>query len=271
MNEMFFSGRLRFVSVILLPALALLTVPSAHGAALNLVKSWPDISTASTDINNVFVNTDSDHVWQMTIDGSAASNLVTQNVQWFPGDVNHIVCASNVLNSACSANSTAYTLLAYFDAAGNFTTGSVTSDGYIDGDPATAGYQPNNALANNGSVLDATITEFGFVGTAGTTAYDQLKLEFRLALDNTTADFNQIFGAGTKGGVIWNGRVQTGQVNGNWAQSDFAHAFGCSGISGCGPATMDTFVPLPAAVWLFGSGLAGLFGFAFASRKSRSN
>lgn len=273
MNRKFIGKRFRLAVTILLSAPAFLIVPSAHGALIGITKGYPDINQASTDINNVFVNTDATHVWRMTINGSNATapntDLVTQNIQWFSGDVNHNVCASNVLNSSCTYSP--YTLIAYFDAAGNFTTGSVTVDGYIDGNTGSTGYQPDttHGLANTGSLLDATITKFGFSGTTGTTAYDNLQLDFLFLFDSTSADLNQLYGAGSGGGVIWNGRVQTGQVNGVWTQSAFATAFSCSGVIGCS-STMDTFVPIPAAVWLFGSGLAGLVGFSCASRRRRS-
>lgn len=266
MNRKILGGWLRPAIAVVLPALALMTPTAANSALIGVQKVYPDINQATTDINNVYVNTDATHVWQMTINGTATNNQTTQNVQWFLGDVNHTICETQ---AATCDSGTPYTLTAYFDADGNFTTGSITIDGYIDGSTAT-GYQVDVAhgLGNTGSILDATLTEFGFSGTAGTTSYDQLQLDFRFTLDNTLSDFNQLFGAGFHGGVLWNGRVQTGQVNQVWTQADFAHAFSCSGITGCN-ATMDTFVPLPAAVWLFGSGLLGLFGAGAYSRKAR--
>jgi hypothetical protein len=245
-------------------------VPSAHGALLGVQKGYPDFtSVSSTDINNVFDSPNNRYV--MTINGSAGTQLVGQTVQWFSGDVDHRVCPTNTVGSSCTA--TPYTLTAYFNTSGVFTGGNIAIDGYIDLDASTVanGYTVNPALPNTGSLLDATLTAFGFLGTAATTgtgSYDGLLLDFRFTLDNTSSDFNQMFGT-AGGGAIWNGRVQTGQVDRAWVQTDFAHAFSCTGATGCN-ATMDTFVPLPSAVWLFGSGLISLFGVGARLRKSHA-
>jgi len=248
-----------------------MVVSSAHGALIGVTPAWPTITTASTDVTYNFV-TGTGGV--MTINGTAASNLASQTIKFFSGDAAHNICASNIINSSCNpVTQTTYSLTANFDASGFFSGGTLNILGYVDGDTSTnTTYQPYGGLANSGTLLTANLTAIGFNGQSGTSAYDNLVLDFTYAL--TGGDFNLLYPGGD-GGLKWNGRVNTGGLatyGGNWdAQaSPFTKSFSCTGSSGC-VSTLNTYVPLPAAVWLFGSGLIGMFGFATRPRKRRAD
>jgi hypothetical protein len=266
MNCKFFGGWFRSAIITLLPTLALMVAPSAHAALIGVQPAWPDITTNSTDITYSFVTGTGG---TMTINGTAASNLAAQTVKFFNGDVAHNICASNVLNSSCNpATQTTYSLTANFNASGIFTGGTLSILGYVDGDTSSnTTYQPYAGLANSGTLLTANLTAFGFNGSAGTSIYDNLLLDFTGI--RTGGDF------GAFHGLKWNGHVNSSGLatyGGNWdlQAAPFTKSFSCTGASGC-LSTLDTFVPLPAAFWLFGSGLIGLFGVATRARKRRTD
>lgn len=66
-----------------------------------------------------------------------------------------------------------------------------------------------------------------------------------------------IYTGGTLVAGLTNGRLEGGFVSAT--SSDFSQAFTASNISG---TKIGPVVPVPAAVWLFGSGLLGLVGVA---------
>jgi hypothetical protein len=135
-----------------------------------------------------------------------------------------------------------YDLVATFDTSGNFTGGTLAVLGSSATDPTWGG--PN--------IISADLVEFGFsgVGTAGT---------FEFALDNITGDMSA-WGT-TGGGVIVSALGMTGAgISGLWDPlNNTDMSFFPNNFSGTA-FTIDTFVPVPAAAWLFGSALLGLFG-----------
>lgn len=265
-------GLLRSTIAISLIGLALMNSQAANAALIGVVPSYPDITTNSTDITYSFVTSVGG---TMTINGRLTADQVSQTIKLSAADVGNVrmICASNVVASACNpaVSLTSYSLIANFDANGTFTGGTLSVGGYVNGVYNYTGYQPQAGLANSGTLLTATLSAMGFNGSAGTAAYDHLALDFTLT--NTNGDLSHVV-SGFAGGLIWHGDVNTAGVatyGGNWdlQATPFKKSFSCTG-SACN-STLDTYVPVPAAVWLFGSALTGLFGFATrTTRKMRA-
>lgn len=251
----------RLFACLLVPGTLLATASPVHAALLGLVPTYPDITTNATDINYAYV---AGAGGTLTINGSAASNLVQQTIKFSVGDFAHYICAGTT--ASCNPNST-YSLTANFDVGGNFTGGSLSILGYVDASTAS-GYQAYAGLANTGTLLTANLTGFGFNGSSATSTYDNLVLEFGIAAYG--GDLFSAYGSGN--GLRWSGRVNSGGsavYGGNWdlQAAPMTQSFACTGTS-CA-STLNTFIPVPAAVWLFGSGLAGLMGIAARARKAR--
>ena len=267
--------RFRSTLSMLLPILAFVATQSAQGALLGPDPvGYPDI-TSSSIINYNYTGSGG----TLTITGNFSGNTSSQTIKMSAADIGSVrmVCASNVVASGCnpSVSKTTYSLSANFDASGNFLNGTVSVGGYVNGVTGYGGYQPYVGLANSGTLLTASLGALGFYAaptttihptSTTTTTYNQLKLVFTGAL--TGGDFNN--GSYGFGGVIWNGPVNSGGAPIS-TTTPFTQSFSsCSGSTGCAQPTLDTVVPLPAAAWLLGSGLAGLLGVAGRRRDVRA-
>jgi len=170
------------------------------------------------------------------------------------------------------AAATPYLLEAAFDAGGNFTGGSVRVDGFaIRPFFGSTVVHPSFAGFNSGTILTMNLTSFGFTGTpnGGGSGTDNITLEW--LGDITGGDLFDMGNMGT-GGVVgigsvdWNG----GSFGGAWdpGNTNDMSAF-LQSFSTCTDCDWDqnTFIPVPAAVWLFGSGLLGLIGISRRRRK----
>ncbi len=148
-------------------------------------------------------------------------------------------------------NGTSYTLTAEFGGDGIFDSGTVVITG------SSFGGHPDYSGPN---LLTANLTDFGFAGTGSAGV-------FEFTFDNATGDMSAF---GTQGGIIVSTFDLAGSgisagvqwdplANGNpsFFSTDFSGNVGSA----------DTFVPVPAAVWLFGSGLLGLMGLRRRDKK----
>ena len=130
-----------------------------------------------------------------------------------------------------------FDLSATIDDAGNLVGGTIAIGGTV----ASLGF-------NSGTLLTGTLTAFGFPD-AGSNPFEFL-------FDVTGGDAAALYGGGSvPAGVILSG---TG-FGGNFT-SDFDNLSSGTG-TGIAVANVGT-VPVPAALWLFGSGLLGLTGLA---------
>lgn len=280
MKCIFSRGRFRSAVAMLFYTSVLMAAPLAEAALIGISPSYPDITTNFSDIN---------YAWTpgtggvLTINGNSGSGAaqVSQSVKLFSADTTHSIYGCSTLGistTTCAtpnSPSSYYSLTANFNASGTFTGGTLTVLGYVDASSAS-GYQAydwNGAAAGGaptGTLLTANLTGFGFNGSYGTATYDNLVLDLSIAL--TGGDF---FTAGYTGnGLRWGGYVYSGSTAPYGASWDlqpapFTKSFSCGNGDTTKPcnATMDTYVPIPAAIWLFGSGLAGLLGFVKRSRK----
>lgn len=140
-----------------------------------------------------------------------------------------------------------YELIANFGLDGYFIDGTLS----VLGTTADPDYQ-------SGTLVTGDLIDFGFSGSG---QYGS----FEFIFDNVGGDMNAM---GHEGGVIvsitdmlngfspYSGAWDAAEINDPafW-QRDFS-----------GSANVDTFVPVPAAVWLFGSGLVALFSLVRVKR-----
>ena len=121
-------------------------------------------------------------------------------------------------------------------------TASIDNSGVLSGGTLTIGGTIPSLGVGPGSLLTGTLTSLGFP-TSG--SGDPLEFLF----DVTGGDLASFYG--TSGGIIL---TESGFIGG------FATDF--SNVPFTGVADTGTVVPVPAAAWLFGSGLLGLAGIA---------
>jgi len=131
------------------------------------------------------------------------------------------------IDSTCCG--TTFNLSATIDSAGIASGGSLTIGGTV----AALGF-------NSGTLLTGTLGSFGFPAAGG----DPLEFVF----DVTGGDAAGLFGA--QFGVVLTGTGLPPTL--------FSGGFN----SRAGQANAAAIIPIPAAVWLFGSGLLGLMGIA---------
>lgn len=222
-----------------------LTAISAQAASLQLVPGIPDITTSNSDVSYTY---SAGTGGNLTITGSLPGNTVGQTIRLVSGGPIYYVIP-NYPDPTYNLE-TGYQLHAAFDTSGHFVSGTVAVTGLVASNPANPNSSPLPGYSS-GTLLTANLTKFGFTGISG--SHDTLTLDFLMTLtggDLHAAGFSQ-------GGLIWSGGVSP-SFGGNWDplnnnsglafQRNFATCAGCT-------ATLDTFVPLPASVWLFLSGL----------------
>ena len=130
-----------------------------------------------------------------------------------------------------------FDLSATIDATGSLSGGSLSIGGTV----ASLGF-------NSGTLLTGTLTAFGFPDTGGD--------PFEFLFDVTGGDAAALYGGGSvPAGVILSGTGFGGDFGSNFDN--------LSSGTGTGTAVANVgTVPVPAALWLFGSGLLGLTGLA---------
>jgi hypothetical protein len=151
-----------------------------------------------------------------------------------------------------------YQLTADFDAVGNFVGGTVL----ISGDAG----QLDPGTWDGGTLLSSdTLTHFGFSGVGDSGTFEFLTGAFT----GDMAQFGDNFGAGIimstfdltiPGSGKGKNKTPPQPWSGVWDPLNDNDMSMFVGTSFSGTAIIDTFVPVPAAVWLFGSAL-GLLGW----------
>ena len=264
------SQRLRaplLISALSIPFAALLFSQAASAASLGLTATYPDLTTPGADLDYTFT------AYCLGDDGGATSGICgTDNGQ----NGNNKVTYDGALDTALSGglltitkvgnlNLTTdgsdlhiltggdYNLTANFDGTGTFTGGTLltTYAGIVTLNPGSGN---DVSGMTGGTALSGDLTASGFDGVDAVGILDFTFL-------NAGGDILGILPTiDPLGGVIANITTLAG-VSGAWDPNmDFQSSFSATGVN------VDTFVPVPAAVWLMGSGLLSLFGFKLRRR-----
>ena len=230
--------------------LFLLAAGNANAVLLGLIPDpYPDAKARNT-INYYYTN------------GNDSSGGFTMEIRGLVTGVDDGAGLHNVSGGCLGLG--CYTLDATFTSAGIFSMGTISLTG-------TAASSAR--LGNSGTFVNGTLTNFGWGGN------DESGL-FEFTYDLNSGDFvgdGTYWGPVTEGGTIidtrelaaganfvgiCNGDDQSGCYVGEWDVSGLMTGeFSTAQSPGpflSGATTSDTFVPVPAAVWLFGSAIGFL-------------
>jgi hypothetical protein len=230
-----FKPRLRLAALVFCTAVLLILGQAVNAAPLNLTPSYPDLASGGT------IDYDS---------GTGTFTLVDNNVMTLtppPGTGFEFIT-----DDVGSFGAASYSLVANF-VGGVFQNGTVTVTGKA--------YSGNTDWIS-GTIVQADLSAFGFSGVGQAVVF-----EFGMA--NVTGDMAAF---GSSGGIIAASfDLVDGSSNpiiGDWDPLDNNDpTYFLSDFSGTA-SSVDTFVPVPAAVWLFGSAILGLVGLARRKRVS---
>jgi hypothetical protein len=242
------------LSVTIVTLLLVLQLP-ANAATLDLTPAYPDLTTWSSSMAYDYTTSTPDLCFNVGGGPSSATGPcgTTSGNRDYSGAIAEdgtpgfglfsITGSTLSLNIDGSANlgvaGGSYSLTADFDENGGFTGGSIN----VLGTTSDPDFQ-------SGTLLTGNLFNFGFGGT------DAAGI-FEFEIDSLGGDMAAF---GNLGGVIAS-TFNLATYGGNWDPLlDNNPAFWQQSFTASG--NVDTFVPLPAAVWLFGSGLLGLAGFA---------
>jgi len=241
-------------------AVAIFGFQAAGAATLGVIIYQPDLSSPGATIDYAFV----DICTGTSNNGATGSGACgTTNGLNGPNKITYSTfdesLSSGTLTIAMSGNQTldaygtgldfitggSYSLVANFDGTGSFIDGTVTALG-----TASVSNDPN---FQSGTIVTGDLTDFGFGGTGSAGTLD-------FYFDNVGGDFAPFYG-GYAGIVVTTTSLTP--ATGNWDTGglDFQADFSASS------ANVNTVVPIPAAAWLFGSGLLGLAGMARRRRR----
>lgn len=250
--------------------LALGAGQGAQAAPINLTPSYPDLTTFGATLNYTYVavcqNSSGSSIgscgsggrtiarWDLTYGRLTISGNVAQALNETGSG---LVGVTDVNGSSSNYN---LAVVLGFNSTGTALSGILAMDPWSGDTTYNSALSAFGTVAGNPNFQSGTIvtgtpvnaTTYGYLypfgysgtGTAGT---------FEFVFNNIGGDFAAYAGPGAYGGIIVSTTNLTGAAGG-WdaAGIDFwktAHS---------GTANVDTFVPVPGAVWLFGSALAGL-------------
>jgi hypothetical protein len=233
--------------------LILTFVSGSNAASLGLVTGYPDITALSADVVYAF-----DAQCFMTGQTSGSSGTCGTGPYGGPLDeasssgtltVTDTSLAVRPDNSNLSpVSGGSYTLTALFSGAGIFQSGTVSSTG--------TALDPSAIFDDfrSGTLVTGDLSELGFGGS------DQAGI-IEFSFNNIGGDLGTL-ASGDNGGIIISFFNMSPTWAGDWDPSlNNNPAFWQRSFTASN-ASVDTFIPVPAAVWLFGSGLLGFAGIA---------
>lgn len=242
------ANHLSLVRAISVAAIALLGMQAANAATLGVQIYQPDLTS-----NGATVTYDFTALCTSSNGGAGVLACGTRD-KGKDYDIISEADSSGLLTISMSGNqiinnpeggfsfvsSGGYTLTANFDGAGSFVDGNLLGTG-TSTDPRYSGP----------TIVSGDLTDFGFGGTGSAGTFD-------FFFDNVGGDFAAFYT--NYAGVIAN-ITGLNEATGDWETGlDFQASFSAG-------ANVNTTVPVPAAVWLFGSGLIGLAGLGRRNRR----
>ena len=229
-----------------------LVSPAVHAVGLNLTPVYPDVTTFGTTMTNTWTPEQCFRSNGNPVDCSSGqvdpSKTIAASGVFTIAGTTMVLTDGSTFFPVSGGN---YNLTANFDSSGIFTGGTLLATGTTS-DPAW----------QSGTIISAGLTAFGFSGngSAGT-------FEFEFNDPAMTGDMAAYWGGYS--GVIASTTNMSPAYTGDWDPSlNNNPNFWMQSFSATG--NVDTFVPVPAAVWLFGSGLVGLAGFARRRRRGKA-
>jgi hypothetical protein len=240
-----------------LTTLGLFVALPVHAASLNLTQTEPDVFTDTTVVYtyNAICENDNGATGTCGDVASGGGSPTSREYDVARADLSSGSLSIDDLNGILfyddGASQTGFggdfTITALFDGFGTFLSGSL-SISQISG-PTLTGLSAAPTTIALGDIFN-----FGFSGT-GSGGF----LDFESTL--TGGEWDALSVTGTTG-TIAGTTISSGIPAGAWTTSLFTSSWS-------GSSTPDTFtvVPVPAAVWLFGSGLLALAGVSGRRRK----
>lgn len=249
---------------------------SAQAAPINLTPSYPDLTTfgATLSYSYVAICARNNSPTTFGVCGTGSGGNAFNGAQNWSLSYGRFTLSGNV---AQALNETGSGLVGVTDANGassnynltvvlGFNSTGTALSGILGTDPWSGDAVYNSSLSafgtvtgnpnfQSGTIVTGTpvnATNYGYLypfGYSGTGAGGT----FEFVFNNIGGDFAAYAGPGAYGGIIVSTSNLTGAAGG-WDAAGInfwktAHS---------GTANVDTFVPVPGAVWLFGSALAGL-------------
>lgn len=235
--------------------LVALMAPAVHAAVLNLVPAFPDLTTFNATMTNTWTpeqcfRNNGSPVSCSNSQVDPAKTIAASGVFVIAGTTMALnPDGSGLIAVTSGLNGLSYNLTANFNNSGLFTGGTLL----VTGTTSAPAWQ-------SGTIISAALTNFGFSGSGSAGTFE---FEFN---DPFMSGDMAAFWSGDSGVIASTFSMSPG-FTGNWDPSlDNNPVFWQRSFSATGD--VDTFVsvpaavPVPAAVWLFGSGLVGLAGLA---------
>jgi hypothetical protein len=225
--------------------LVTLMAPAVHAVGLNLVPTYPDLTTFGATMTNTWT---AQQCFRSNGSSVSCSNSQVDPSKTIAAYGVFTIAGTNMVvnpdgNTLLPVSGGSYSLTANFNSSGLFTGGALLATGTTS-DPAW----------QSGTIISAGLTAFGFSGSGSAGTF-----EFEFNDPSMTGDMAAFWNGYS--GVIASTFNMSPTFTGNWDPSSNNNpAFWQRSFSATG--NVDTFVPVPAAIWLFGSGLVGLAGFA---------
>ena len=232
---------------------------AAQAATIGVVVYNPDLTTSSATLDYDFT------AYCLGDDGGATSGLCgTDNGQNGQNKVTYDGTLDVALSSGVLTVSGASQILDAYDTGFDFITGGssysliANFDGsgiFVDGTVSALGIALSGDLNfQSGTIVTGDLTVFGYGGSGSAGTFDFL-------FDNVGGDFAAFYTS--YAGIVIN-TTTLSSASGNWDTGglDFQADFSATSVN------VDTTVPVPAAIWLFGSGLFGLAGWAKTRRQT---
>lgn len=192
----------------------------------------PDFSIGVSSVNFDYLN---NGTGTLTINGLVGNaTFADGQLQGISGDSTHTVYGALPPSLGGVATDDIFSLTATIDTSGAVTSSNITMNGRVGFNPAVV--SANGTTLDGNLITGATIDQLGWISNKidFTGIFDASSLLYIAGFEDTVSGLLSITSFDTGSEVVWNS---------DWSSSS---------------ATLDVVVPVPAAFWLFLSGLTAL-------------